>query len=314
MGLTNVRPLAVYTPEGYEDTRRLYPVIYWIPGWKTPASSEYVGALDDAIAKGWMPPVIAVTVDVREGVLMLNSPVFGNWADLLIDEVVPFIDREYRTIASPEGRALMGHSTGGYAAMLLPLLHPGIWSAVGLNDASVWGACDVAWRPRVVSDFSEYRSLTDPEQAWTQVAIATSPDMDSPRRFDYPGRDGAPPSVDAAWDSRCLLSVQMLREHGPALGKIDMVALTLPKDGAKTNRVHNLNMVQALRHVGIVPHVVSVRGSHGSHRRERFVFLAVQVTSVMASPMFDTSDSRALTWAAMRRAPRPAGARGAGVR
>ncbi|MBT5532432.1 hypothetical protein HOK31_05190 [Candidatus Poribacteria bacterium] len=145
MGISNVRPVFVYTPEEYEHTRRRYPVIYWIPGWKTPASSEYVGALDAAIAKGWIPPVIAVTVDVRGGVLMLNSPVFGDWTDFLIDEVVPFIDGEYRTIPSPKGRALMGHSTGGYGAMLLPLLYPGIWSAVGLNDASVWGACQIAW-------------------------------------------------------------------------------------------------------------------------------------------------------------------------
>ena len=141
-GITSTRRLLVYTPEGYDESRRVYPVIYWIPGWQTPASSEYVGALDKAISSGHIPPVITVTIDVREGVLMLNSVVFGNWADFLVNEVVPFIDGEYRTIKAPEGRSLMGHSTGGYGALLLPLLYPGVWSTVGLNDASVWGVCN----------------------------------------------------------------------------------------------------------------------------------------------------------------------------
>ncbi|MAF08903.1 hypothetical protein CMK11_00490 [Candidatus Poribacteria bacterium] len=305
MGLTNLRPLSVYTPEGYEDTRRLYPVIYWIPGWKTPASREYVGPMDAAIDKGWVPPVIVVSVDVREGVLMLNSPVFGNWADFLIDEVVPFIDGEYRTIASAKGRALMGHSTGGYAAMLLPLLHPGVWSAVGLNDASVWGACDTAWEPKVIDEFSEYPYLTGPEQAWTQVAIATAPNMASPRFFDHPTRDGYDQAVQAAWRSRCLQSAGMLRDRRPALAQIAVVGLTLPKNGGNTNRGHNLNMVKAMLRVGVVPQVLNVRGTHGSHRQERFVFLAGLVTSVMSGPAFDTADSRASTWASLKGAAQP---------
>ena len=302
VGITSVRPLFVYTPEGYEDSRRNYPVIYWIPGWETPASSEYVGGLDAAIAKGWIPPVITVTIDVREGVLILNSPVFGNWADFLIEEVVPFIDGEYRAIRSPKGRALMGHSTGGYAAMLLPLLYPGVWSAVGLNDASVWGACATG-TPKgssATDEFSGYAGLSAAERAWTQIAIATSPNMASPRFYDAPWSEGAGPEVAAAWDSRCVSNLGMLRANSAALAQLEMIGLTLPTDGGRTNVGTNVTMVETMRHVGAEPQVLHVKGTHGSDRAERFVFLAGLVTSVMAEPSFDVAALRALTWASLR--------------
>jgi enterochelin esterase-like enzyme len=301
MGITNVRPVLVYTPEGYEDTARRYPVIYWLPGWETPASMEYVGALDAAISKRWIPPVIVVIVDVREGVLMLNSPVFGAWADYLIDEMTPFIDAEYRTIPSPAGRALMGHSTGGYAAMLLPLLYPGVWSAVGLNDASVWGAC-ATWGGVNLDDFDDYASLSSHGRAWVQVAIATAPNMDSPRLYDMPS---ASDDVRRAWRSRCLQDVGILREHIGALAEIQMIGLTLPASGNQSNRGANEDMVESLRHVGADPQVLYVEGTHGSHRGERFVFLAGLVASVMLPPSFDTSRSRAMAWGTLKTRRQP---------
>lgn len=302
MGITSTRRVLVYTPAGYDESRRVYPVIYWIPGWKTPASSEYVGALDAAIAKRWIPPVIVATIDVREGVLMLNSPVFGNWADFLMDEVVPFVDAEYRTIPVPKGRALMGHSTGGYAAMLLPLLYPGIWSAVGLNDASVWGACarGRGWQHDSLEAFSLYSAMSASSQAWVQVAIATAPNLDVPRYYDAPWIEGAGSDVEAKWDSRCLSNEGMLRDNLNALEQLKMIALALPTGGGRTNVGVNRGMAKALRAVGNDPTVLYVPGTHGSHRAERFVFLAGLVTSVMAAPSFDVSRSRALAWGSLK--------------
>ena len=298
MGITSLRPLFVYTPEGYEGSRRRYHVIYWIPGWKIPATSEYVSALDASIGGGWIPPFIAVTIDVREGVLMLNSPVFGNWADFLTQEVVPFIDGEYRTIPSPSGRALMGHSTGGYAAMLLPLLYPGIWSAVGLNDASVWPACPWMEQMKVIDEFSEYTSLSSYAQACTQVA--TAPNMESPRFFDFPVPDAAGTKARAAWESRCLSNVDMLRAPLDALEQISVIGIVLPNARLGTNRKHNLLMTTAMRQVRVVLQLVNVRGTHGSHRPERFLILAGIVTSVMKGPSLDTWESQTVAWGALK--------------
>ena len=134
-----------------------------------------------------------------------------------------------------------------------------------------------------------------------------SVDSDSARLFDHPRRDGAGPEVQAAWDARCLLNVDTLRDHRDALAQISMVGVVVPSSGNKTNRSHNLRLVEAMRRVGVVPQVLNVRGTHGSHRPERFIFLAGLVTSVMPGPSFDTSDSRTLEWGALKDAQWQAG-------
>ena len=146
---------------------------------------------------GTLPPVIVVNIDVREGLVLLNSTVFGRWEDFVVDELLPFIDAEYRTIPLPQGRALMGHSTGGYGAMMLPLLHPGIWSAVGLNDASVGGGCaeemfgrgPIGEEFQAIELFADYASLSGVTRARLQIGLAIAPDPDARTAT---GAQGAP--------------------------------------------------------------------------------------------------------------------------
>jgi len=49
------------------------------------------------------PPVIVVNIAGRQGLVLLNSAVFGRWEDFVVDELLPFIDAEYRTIPLPQG-------------------------------------------------------------------------------------------------------------------------------------------------------------------------------------------------------------------
>ena len=69
VGVDPTRRVFVYLPPGYADTTRPYPTLYWIPGWKTPASQEYIPHPNAAIASGRIPPVIVVHLD---------GPVFKN--------------------------------------------------------------------------------------------------------------------------------------------------------------------------------------------------------------------------------------------
>jgi len=59
-----------------------------------------------------------------------NSPVTGNWDDFVINDVVGFVDENYRTIAKPDSRAISGHSMGGYGALNLGMLHPDVFQVV----------------------------------------------------------------------------------------------------------------------------------------------------------------------------------------
>ena len=309
MGITSLRRVLVYLPDGYADSRRSYPVIYWIPGWETPASREYVGSLDEAIGAGKLPPVIVVNIDVREGLVLLNSAVFGRWEDFVVDELIPFIDEEYRTIPLPQGRALMGHSTGGYGAMLLPLLHPGVWSAVGLNDASVWGGCaEEMFRGlgfqkddlRSAVSFSEYDSLTGRSRARIQIGIALAYDPDAPLLFERPDFDA--PQLSSAWRDYCLQDYFTVLARNDALALLSVIAVGVADRDLPTNYDANIRMITAFRQTGVKTTYLATPGSHGGDRPRRFVRLAKAVTSGMNVGFPDPTVTAPETWARLREA------------
>ena len=49
-----------------------------------------------------------------KGSVYTNSEVTGQWEDFIVEDVIAFMDSNYRTIATAEGRGLAGHSMGGY--------------------------------------------------------------------------------------------------------------------------------------------------------------------------------------------------------
>lgn len=79
------------------------------------------------------PDAVVVFVDAWTslgGAQFLNSTAIGNYTDYICDEVVLFIDANYPTDASSQRRAVAGKSSGGYGAMVLPMLRPDIFGAL----------------------------------------------------------------------------------------------------------------------------------------------------------------------------------------
>lgn len=140
------RPLLVYLPPGYSDDRpHGYPTIYVIQGltgqvdmWRNRAAFRpNVLELADALfSDSAVPPAILVFVDAWTslgGSQFLNSPATGRYLDYLCDEIVTYVDGSYRTLADPEHRGLAGKSSGGYGAMVVPMLRPGIFGALATH-------------------------------------------------------------------------------------------------------------------------------------------------------------------------------------
>ena len=302
VGITSIRRVAVYLPAGYDSSERSYPTLYWIPGWQTPASREYIPQLDAAIASKRIPPTIVVHVDVREGIIMMNSRVFGSWADFLTQELVPFIDGKYRTVADPRGRAIMGHSSGGYAALLLPLRYPGIWGAVGLNDASVWAGCTAALPGRMPQHFSDYHSVPSYVQAWTQMAIAISPNDQSPRLFDTPMTVYTYAETKALWDSYCLWRPETASANTERLAELSKIAVVIPTKVVGTNRIYNQLLTRALDKVDVDYVALEMPGTHGGDRSNRFMALAEEILPSLRQGYPTAVGSRLETWAAIKRA------------
>jgi len=109
----------IYLPPGYDDVEnksRRYPVVYWLHGGRPGGENKSISLtpfLDDAIKKGKVPPTIYVFPN-GGAVSHYDYPKLKSLGETaFIKELIPHIDKTYRTIASREGRALEGFSQGG---------------------------------------------------------------------------------------------------------------------------------------------------------------------------------------------------------
>jgi hypothetical protein len=143
LGDPHRRPLYVYTPPGYDDDAdRRYPTIYLIQGmtgqvdmWRNRRafSPTVVESIDDWFARPDATPALVVFVDAWTsygGSQFLDSPGTGRYHTYLCDEVVPFVDSRYRTQADPTHRGIAGKSSGGYGAMVTPMLRPDLFGGL----------------------------------------------------------------------------------------------------------------------------------------------------------------------------------------
>ena len=146
LGDPHERPVWVSTPPGYDDDAdRRYPSVYVIQGltgqldaWRnrSPFRRNFPELADDLFARGEAPPVIVVWVDCWTslgGSQFLDSPGTGNYLTYLCDEIVPFVDERYRTIADRDHRGIQGKSSGGYGAMVVPMLRPDLWGGLATH-------------------------------------------------------------------------------------------------------------------------------------------------------------------------------------
>lgn len=89
--------------------------------------------MDRLIASNRIQEMIVVIPDGRNslgGGFYANSATSGHFEDYIVQDVVAFIDKKYRTVASPDGRGIGGHSMGGFGAIRLAFSHPDIFGAV----------------------------------------------------------------------------------------------------------------------------------------------------------------------------------------
>lgn len=145
LGDPHVRPLWVYTPPGYEQGDQRYPSIYVIQGYsgqvtmwanRQPFRQPFLETADQVFAGGTAPGCILIYVDAWTaygGSQFVDSPGTGDYHTYLCDEVVPYVDRNYRTIPDRESRAITGKSSGGFGAMITPMLRPDLFAALATH-------------------------------------------------------------------------------------------------------------------------------------------------------------------------------------
>ncbi|MFO0582968.1 MAG: alpha/beta hydrolase-fold protein [Anaeromyxobacter sp.] len=132
--LGNRRKARVYLPAGYADSAARYPVVYLNDGDDELAYGAFDVILDELVARGALPPVVAVLVPpIQRGPEYARNPAFERF---FLEEVVAAVDARYRTVAAPSGRIVGGASWGALAALSLGLGHPDVFGGVLLHSGA----------------------------------------------------------------------------------------------------------------------------------------------------------------------------------
>jgi len=186
--LRNQRDLIVYTPPGYADhSRRHFPVLYLHDGQNLfdgatsfiPGQDWHVGqTVDRCIQTGAVAPLIIVGIyntraRIREytptEVPKLGGGRADRYAKFLIEEVKPFIDREYRTLSGSQHTGVGGSSLGGLVSLYLGLQHSRIFGKISALSPSVW------WNQQVIHRFARTATVELRPRIWLDIGTREGP-------------------------------------------------------------------------------------------------------------------------------------------
>jgi S-formylglutathione hydrolase len=235
------RKVSVYLPPSYaKETTRRYPVLYLLHGY-TDSDSKWFGlsgthfvnvqkAADKAYANGARELIIVMpdAFTKYQGSMYSSSVVTGNWEGFIAEELVAYVDKNYRTVATREARGLAGHSMGGYGTLRIGMKYPRVFSSLYAMSP----CCMQAGEPDAKEMASAAAVKTDEDlakagfitKAMLASAAAWSPNpTNPPRYFDLPIVDGKrKPETIAAWSANAPLT--MLHQYVPALKSFDALA------------------------------------------------------------------------------------------
>ncbi|MET9225872.1 alpha/beta hydrolase-fold protein [Lentzea sp. NPDC003310] len=230
LGDPHERPVWVYVPPGYDSGAERYPAVYVIQGYtghvamwanRTPFRQPFLETAD-AVFAGGAPGCVVVYVDAWTsygGSQFVDSPGTGRYHSYLCDEVVPWVDAHYRTIPDRESRAIAGKSSGGFGAMITPMLRPDLFGALATHAGdALYELCylaDFGKAARALrgydhdvqawwADFRSRTAFTKPEDVdllgLLGVAACFSADDDGTPRLPFDPLTGAPvPELWQRW-------------------------------------------------------------------------------------------------------------------
>ena len=126
---------AISFPSGYENGEGRYPVVYLLHGGSGAFSDWHQKVTEKGIVNQMAEEhkVLIVTPGVGPASYYYDSPLLDTvrYETYMIQELIPFIDKNYRTLAQKESRAITGLSMGGHGAITLAAKHPTLFIAAG---------------------------------------------------------------------------------------------------------------------------------------------------------------------------------------
>lgn len=210
----HVRRTGIYLPPDYDEAKR-YPSVYLLAGFtgrgtmmlnETAWDENIQQRLDRLIETRAIEPMIVVLPDAFTrygGSQYINSDGTGRYMDYIIDELVPWVDKNFRTIPERERRAVAGKSSGGFGALTLGMHHPETFGSVACHSGDMH--FDLCYRPDFAPTLNgipkyggmekflaTFRDIRPKKGEWHSIlstvgyAACYSPNTESAWGFDIP--------------------------------------------------------------------------------------------------------------------------------
>jgi hypothetical protein len=261
LGDSTVRPLYVYVPPGVTEGDR-YAAVYVIQGFTGHLSMWFnystfepniFERVDHLFQETSVPRGMVVFVDAWTafgGSQFINSIATGPYMDYLCDEVVPFIDSRYPTIPDRDHRGLTGKSSGGYGAMVVPMLRPDVFGALASHAGdALFEACylrdfpevartirdkfdgsyDIFFQRLRAADRFDFHLYGEPLETYA-MAACYSPDPENPGRARLPFELDTSRLKDEVWSEWLQWDpVRMAPRYEAALGSMRCIYLDAGK-------------------------------------------------------------------------------------
>lgn len=128
----------VIIPDSYKKSNKKFPVVYLLHGYSGNYAT-WVKSFKEVTEQVDKYGFIVIGVDGNYSSWYFDSPIdlTFKYETYIIDELVPFIDMKYKTIASRVGRAISGLSMGGHGALYLSFKHQDVFGTAGSMSGGV---------------------------------------------------------------------------------------------------------------------------------------------------------------------------------
>jgi S-formylglutathione hydrolase FrmB len=206
-----------------------------------------------------------------DGCFYGKSAATGDWESFIADELVSYIDRNYRTIAKRESRGIAGHSMGGYGTLRIAMKRPDVFGSMyALSACCAMDRGEPGTQMTTAGTYTtreQVAALRYPNKGTLARAAAWSPNPNSPPFFlDLPVRDNvARPDIQAKWIENSV--VPMLEKYGQNLKRYTAVKFDVGlADGLLAA---NRQIAEAMTKAGITHTFETYDGDHNGKIAER---------------------------------------------
>lgn len=280
------RDVTIYLPPSYTDEpNRHYPVVCMLHGF-TDNNSQWFGweehwinlyqVINAALEDGQTKEMIVVMPNAYnrfKGSMYSSSVTIGDWETFIAEELVDYIDANYRTISDAQSRGLAGHSMGGYGTIRMGMKYPDVYSVIYMMSA----CCMEGSFPSDVEFMEKIEAITSIEQledasfgalATLASAAAWAPNPDKPPYYlDLPFANGEV-RPDIAAKIAANRTLYTIEQYIPNLRKLKAIAMDAGlQDQGISNSTKKLHQ---LLDVYDIPHVYeSYQGNHVNRIGER---------------------------------------------